>query len=75
MLNTCLLVKVDPVLIFPLLDVFRISYVDIFKIVELTCDAHKKEMVASPSLEEILHFDQWARNCAAGLHSSLAVPA
>ncbi|KAF7825848.1 1-deoxy-D-xylulose 5-phosphate reductoisomerase, chloroplastic-like [Senna tora] len=51
----------------------KISYVDIFKIVELTCDAHKQEMVASPSLEEILHYDEWARNYAAGLQSSLTV--
>ncbi|PKA63876.1 1-deoxy-D-xylulose 5-phosphate reductoisomerase, chloroplastic [Apostasia shenzhenica] len=45
----------------------KIGYLDIFKVVELTCDAHQKELVASPSLEEIIHFDQWARKFAAAL--------
>ncbi|KAK4268234.1 hypothetical protein QN277_024919 [Acacia crassicarpa] len=53
----------------------KIRYVDIFKIVELTCEEHQKELVASPSLEEILHYDEWARNYAAGLTKSLVVAA
>ncbi|KAH6798037.1 1-deoxy-D-xylulose 5-phosphate reductoisomerase [Perilla frutescens var. hirtella] len=46
---------------------FRISYLDIFKVVELTCDKHRAELVMSPSLEEIVHYDLWARDYAAGL--------
>ena len=48
----------------------RISYLDIFKVVELTCDKHRAEMVASPSLEEIVHYDLWAREYAAGVQRS-----
>lgn len=48
----------------------RISYLDIFKIVELTCAKHRAELVASPSLEEIIHYDLWARDYAANLPSS-----
>lgn len=48
----------------------RINYLDIFKVVELTCDAHRKELVVNPSLEEIVHYDLWAREFAAGLKPS-----
>ncbi|KAL2935996.1 1-deoxy-D-xylulose 5-phosphate reductoisomerase chloroplastic [Bienertia sinuspersici] len=48
----------------------KISYLDIFKIVELTCSKHQNELVLSPSLEEIVHYDQWARDFAAGLQPS-----
>ena len=50
--------------------VFRIKYLDIFKVVELTCDQHQKELVTSPSLEEIIHYDLWARKYAASLQES-----
>ncbi|KAL0421797.1 UNVERIFIED_CONTAM: 1-deoxy-D-xylulose 5-phosphate reductoisomerase, chloroplastic [Sesamum latifolium] len=45
----------------------KISYLDIFKVVELTCDKHQSESVSSPSLEEIIHYDLWARDFAASL--------
>jgi 1-deoxy-D-xylulose-5-phosphate reductoisomerase len=48
----------------------KISYLDIFKVVELTCDAHRNELVTSPSLEEIIHYDQWARRYTASLQAS-----
>lgn len=48
----------------------RISYLDIFKIVELTCAKHREELVASPSLEEIIHYDLWAREYAESLETS-----
>ncbi|CAH9102069.1 unnamed protein product [Cuscuta europaea] len=48
----------------------KISYLDIFKIVELTCDKHQAEVVASPSLEEIVHYDLWARDFASSLQAS-----
>ncbi|KAK4257079.1 hypothetical protein QN277_006714 [Acacia crassicarpa] len=48
----------------------KISYLDIFKVVELTCEEHQKELVTSPSLEEIIHYDSWARKFAASLQSA-----
>ncbi|GMH21480.1 hypothetical protein Nepgr_023322 [Nepenthes gracilis] len=45
----------------------QIGYLDIFKVVELTCEEHRNELVGSPSLEEIVHFDLWARDYAASL--------
>ncbi|PWZ32257.1 1-deoxy-D-xylulose 5-phosphate reductoisomerase, chloroplastic [Zea mays] len=48
----------------------KISYLDIFKVVELTCNAHRNELVTSPSLEEIVHYDLWARRYAASLQPS-----
>ncbi|KAF4362397.1 hypothetical protein F8388_012189 [Cannabis sativa] len=42
----------------------KISYLEIFKVVELTCDKHRSEMVISPSLDEIIHYDSWAREYA-----------
>ncbi|RVX18659.1 1-deoxy-D-xylulose 5-phosphate reductoisomerase, chloroplastic [Vitis vinifera] len=56
----------------------KIGYLDIFKVVELTCDKHQAELVTSPSLEEIVHYDLWARDYAASLHHSsslMPVPA
>ncbi|KAB5532011.1 hypothetical protein DKX38_018681 [Salix brachista] len=49
----------------------KISYLDIFKVVELTSDKHQAELVASPSLEEIIHYDLWAREYAASLQQSV----
>ncbi|KAF7812337.1 1-deoxy-D-xylulose 5-phosphate reductoisomerase, chloroplastic [Senna tora] len=48
----------------------KISYLDIFKVVELTCEQHQNELVTSPSLEEIIHYDLWARKYAASLQIS-----
>nr|AAW28998.1 1-deoxy-D-xylulose-5-phosphate reductoisomerase [Antirrhinum majus] len=45
----------------------KISYLDIFKVVELTCDRHRAELVTAPSLEEIVHYDLWAREYAANV--------
>ncbi|KAL9326507.1 hypothetical protein ACSQ67_007152 [Phaseolus vulgaris] len=48
----------------------KISYLDIFKVVELTCEKHQNELLSSPSLEEIIHYDLWARKYAATLQDS-----
>ncbi|XP_071903781.1 1-deoxy-D-xylulose 5-phosphate reductoisomerase, chloroplastic-like [Coffea arabica] len=48
----------------------QIGYLDIFKVVELTCNKHQAELVSSPSLEEIVHYDLWARDYAATLQFS-----
>jgi 1-deoxy-D-xylulose-5-phosphate reductoisomerase len=48
----------------------KISYLDIFKVVELTCQKHQDELLTSPSLEEIIHYDLWAREYAASLQKS-----
>lgn len=39
----------------------QIGYLDIMKLNEACCNAHQAELIASPSLEEIVHYDQWAR--------------
>ncbi|XP_071900939.1 1-deoxy-D-xylulose 5-phosphate reductoisomerase [Coffea arabica] len=48
----------------------QIGYLDIFKVVELTCNKHQAESVSSPSLEEIVHYDLWARDYAETLQFS-----
>nr|CAF22092.1 1-deoxy-D-xylulose 5-phosphate reductoisomerase [Linum usitatissimum] len=48
----------------------KIAYLDIFKIVELTCAKHREELVTSPSLEEIIHYDLWAKDYAASLQQA-----
>lgn len=52
----------------------KISYLDIFKVVEKTCDKHQNELVKNPTLEDILHFDLWARDYAATLQPSSVSP-
>nr|AAR95700.1 putative 1-deoxy-D-xylulose 5-phosphate reductoisomerase [Ginkgo biloba] len=52
----------------------KISYLDIFKVVEMTCDKHKNELVLQPSLEEIIYYDQWARQYATSLVRSSLEP-
>ncbi len=39
----------------------RISYLDIMKLNEACCEAHKKDLVTLPTLDEIVHYDGWAR--------------
>nr|ABC74566.1 1-deoxy-D-xylulose-5-phosphate reductoisomerase [Picrorhiza kurrooa] len=45
----------------------KIGYLDIFKVAELTCTKHQAELVTTPSLEEIVHYDLWARDYASNL--------
>lgn len=40
----------------------KIGYLDIMKEVEAACEAHRAELVEAPTLEEIVHYDQWARD-------------
>jgi 1-deoxy-D-xylulose-5-phosphate reductoisomerase len=48
----------------------RIGYLDIVKVIEKTCEKHREELVELPSLEEILHYDGWAREYAQELIES-----
>ena len=53
-----------------------IGYMDIVKLVEQCCDAHRRELVMAPSLDEIVHYDAWARQWVAqkaGKEQPLAV--
>jgi len=43
----------------------QIGYLDIFKHVEKACEAHQNDLVAAPTLEDIVHYDQWARDFVA----------
>ncbi|CAM6101234.1 unnamed protein product [Calypogeia fissa] len=45
----------------------KIGYLDIIKVIEKTCDKHRQELVTAPSLEEIVYYDKWARQHAAGV--------
>eukprot|EP00210_Caulerpa_lentillifera_P009278 g8843.t1 len=40
----------------------KISYIDIVKYIEATCEHHKKELDFYPGIDEIVYFDKWARN-------------
>lgn len=48
----------------------RIGYLDIVRLIEMTCAKHREELVVRPSLEEILHYDGWAREYALQLVES-----
>ncbi len=39
----------------------KIGYLDIVKVVEATCEAHKADLLLQPSLEDIVESDAWAR--------------
>ena len=39
----------------------KIGYLEVMKMVEETCTEHQNELVQAPSLEEIVHYDNWAR--------------
>ncbi|KMZ69439.1 1-deoxy-D-xylulose-5-phosphate reductoisomerase [Zostera marina] len=51
----------------------KISYLDIFKVVEETCNAHRNELVVQPTLDEIIHYDLWAREFAASVQPSSGI--
>lgn len=54
----------------------RIGYHDIMKYVGACCEAHKTDHVGAPSLEDIVHFDAWARDwTAAAIDSGKQVAA
>jgi 1-deoxy-D-xylulose-5-phosphate reductoisomerase len=39
----------------------KIGYLEIMKFVGACCEAHKADHVVEPALEEIVHYDGWAR--------------
>ena len=39
----------------------KIPFQDIPKLIEKACDSHLKNLCKSPTLEDILYFDNWAR--------------
>eukprot|EP00775_Hariotina_reticulata_P009654 gene9654-9814_t len=43
----------------------QIGYLDIMKLNAACCEAHQQELILTPNLEEIVHYDQWARRWAA----------
>jgi 1-deoxy-D-xylulose-5-phosphate reductoisomerase len=43
----------------------RIHFLDIPKLIEITCAKHQQELRADPNLEEVLAVDQWARQITA----------
>lgn len=43
----------------------EISYLDIVPLVTACCEAHKGDLTAAPTIDDIVHFDQWARDWTA----------
>ena len=43
----------------------EISYLDIVPLVAACCEAHKGDLTAAPSIDDIVHFDAWARDWTA----------
>ncbi|EFJ07179.1 hypothetical protein SELMODRAFT_229643 [Selaginella moellendorffii] len=43
----------------------KIGYFDIIRLIEKTCETHKRDFVKEPSLDDILTSDRWARIYAA----------
>jgi len=39
----------------------KVGYLDVMRLVEKTCDRHKQELVQAPNLDDIVHYDNWAR--------------
>ena len=39
----------------------KIHFLDIPKVIELACEKHKSEICQEPSLDEVIAYDQWAR--------------
>ena len=52
----------------------QISYLDIAKVIERVCDRHRTDLVAQPTLEDILTVDQWARCEAITASQNLTTP-
>jgi 1-deoxy-D-xylulose-5-phosphate reductoisomerase len=52
----------------------KIGYLDIAKVIERVCDRHRDDLVAQPSLEDILTVDQWARREAVTASNNLTSP-
>ena len=40
----------------------EIEYLDIVPLVSACCEAHKADLTARPTIDDIVSFDQWARD-------------
>lgn len=50
----------------------KIHYLDIAKVIEKVCDRHRNDLKATPSLEDILAADGWARSAVRDLAAVVA---
>jgi 1-deoxy-D-xylulose-5-phosphate reductoisomerase len=50
----------------------KIHYLDIAKVIEKVCDRHQADLNASPSLDDIVAVDEWARIAVTELSAALA---
>ncbi|MEM9948293.1 MAG: 1-deoxy-D-xylulose-5-phosphate reductoisomerase, partial [Cyanobacteria bacterium P01_D01_bin.36] len=50
----------------------KIHYLEIAKVIEKVCDRHRQDLNATPSLEDILTVDQWARTAVTELTATMA---
>ncbi len=49
----------------------KIHYLDIPKVIEKVCDRHKADLILTPSLDDILAVDQWARTAIIELSTAI----
>jgi 1-deoxy-D-xylulose-5-phosphate reductoisomerase len=49
----------------------KISFLDIPKLIEMVCDRHQNENRQTPSLEDIIAADQWARQATLSVSQNL----
>lgn len=50
----------------------QIQFLDIPKVIEAVCDRHQVDNCATPTLDDILHYDSWARQAAIAVSQTLA---
>lgn len=50
----------------------KIRFLDIPKVIERVCDRHRTDLIAQPSLEDILTVDRWARQAITEASDALA---
>lgn len=53
----------------------KISYLDIPKVIERVCDRHRDDLIAQPTLDDIVTIDRWARGATVETSESLNPPA
>ena len=40
----------------------KVGYLEVMKLVEETCNQHQNDLVHAPNLDDIVHYDSWARD-------------
>ena len=51
----------------------KVGYLEVMKLVEETCNKHQNDLVQAPNLEDIVHYDNWAREFVDSRAAAVAV--